>query len=419
MSFENLNVKPEIVRALKELEFEEPTFIQKQAIPLIKTGRDVIGKSKTGSGKTAAFGVPLLEKMTPGGNVQALVIAPTRELAVQISKELKKFGKYTKISVATVYGGVSIHPQMKSISKSQVVVGTPGRLLDHLQRGTLNLSDIKVFVLDEADRLVDMGFIRDIKRILGHTPKGKQMLLFGATISGEIESLKRQYMNSPAVAEAEAHVEEDVLEQYYYDIGPHEKFSLLCHLLTKEDMKRGIIFCSTIATVNLVASNLRKQGIRSEMIHGKLAQNKRMKIMDGFKRGDPKILVASAVAARGLDIKDVTHIFNYDLSQNPEEYIHRIGRTARAGETGKAITLLSPKDHITFQQITRKYGINVTSLPGENFRKVPFDAKSHRRGSYRGNRRKGPRKRPSGPSTYGNTRDRIIGRSGGGNKANR
>lgn len=375
MTFEILGVKPEIVRALNENGIETPTMIQEKAIPLIKSGKDVIGRSKTGSGKTLAFGIPILENVVKNGGVQALILAPTRELALQISEEIGMSGKYVDCSITTVYGGVPIGPQVRRIAQSEIIVGTPGRLLDHIERRTINLSRLKCFVLDEADKMVDMGFIRDIERILGNTPKNKQMLLFGATISGEIEMIKKRHMKMPETTEAEAQVKEDLLEQYYYNVEQHEKFSLLVHLLNKEDMFKAIVFCSKISTVELVAKNLSKQGIRAEMIHGKLSQNRRTRVIDSFADNKVNVLVASPVAARGLDIKDVTHVFNYDLSPDPQEYIHRIGRTARAGESGRAITILCHRDYEAFNSILRRYRLKVGELPREDFQKVSFDAR--------------------------------------------
>ncbi len=391
MSFELLNVKPEIVKALKEHGITKPTLIQQKAIPLIKSGRDVIGMSETGSGKTAAFGIPILERTVPRGGLQVLIISPTRELAHQISGELAKFGKYMHCSIATVFGGVPLEPQVRRIREAEIVVGTPGRLLDHLERRTLDLSRINCFVLDEADKLVDMGFIEDIKRILERTPRNKQVLLFGATISDEIHHIRHRYMNQPEIAQAESHVKEEYLSQYYYNVQPYDKFSLLVHLLKKENINKTIIFCSTISTVKIVARNLRNHGASAEMLHGHLSQNQRLRVLDGFHRDRYDILVASAVAARGLDIKNVTHIFNYDLPRDPQEYIHRIGRTARAGETGKAITLLSPKDYDTFRSIESRYHFKVQELPPEDFPRLRFEARSHSdRGT--GNFKNGPRR---------------------------
>lgn len=378
MSFEQLNVKKEISQALTGLGIVTPTLIQVKAIPLIKEGKDVIGISKTGSGKTVAFGVPMLEKITPAKHLQGIILAPTRELAVQIAQELRKFGRHLNHSIATVYGGVSLEPQIRQIAQAQILVGTPGRVLDHLRRGTLDLSHISMAVLDEADKMVEMGFIEDVKTILDQTPKHKQMLLFGATVSDEIGKIRQAHMNSPVIAQAEKQVQEDLLSQYYCQVEQREKFSLLVHLLKKEKIDRAIIFCSARSTVELVAHNLRAQNIRVSMIHGKLNQSKRLRLIESFNNGSHSILVASAVAARGLDIKDITHIFNYDLSPDPQEYIHRIGRTARAGESGKAITLLSPRDYEAFSNILNRYRVKVQELPRERFERVQFDARRAR-----------------------------------------
>ncbi|MBL7056362.1 DEAD/DEAH box helicase [Candidatus Woesearchaeota archaeon] len=379
MLFEKLGIRPEIGSALKELGIDKPTEIQEKAIPLIKEKKDVVGISRTGSGKTAAFSVPILETLEPHG-LQALVLVPTRELAIQIAKEMKKFGKNIKFHVTTVYGGVSLEPQVKSMRKTNVIVATPGRLLDHLERKNVDLSEIKCFVLDEADKMVDMGFIDDITRIFKCTPKEKQVLLFGATISHEIKEIERRFMNDPVTVKAKIHVEKDLLKQFYYNVRPHEKFSLLVHLLKTEEIKRGIIFCSTRAGVDTVSKNLHLQKIKSERIHGKMPQNKRIKTIERFNDGNVQILVASTVAARGLHIENVSHVINYDLSQDSEEYIHRIGRTARAGESGKAITLLSQRDHDTFNSILSRYPVKIEELTIGDYPKVSFDSRDMQRG---------------------------------------
>ena len=414
MIFEELNVKKELVQGLKEMGLKEPTEIQTKAIPLIKQGKDVISISKTGSGKTAAFGVPILENIKQGQGIQYLIIAPVRELAVQISNELRKFGKYIKFSVTTVYGGVSINPQIEAMQRADIVVSTPGRLLDHLENYDLKLDKIKCVVLDEADKMVEMGFIEDIRKILNETPNNRQTLLFGATISNEIDELKQEYMHDPAVAQAESHVEEEYLEQYYYDVKQFEKFSLLVHLLKKEKKDLAIVFCSARSTVEMVTKNLRDNGIKADMIHGKLTQNRRLKVIENFHKGRPNILVASAVAARGLDIKDVSHIFNYDLSQDAQEYVHRVGRTARAGKQGKAITLLSERDHDVFREILNRYPVKVEQLPLENFERLRFNSgrRFGGRGSFRGGGRPGEKFGNRGPSRgYQENRSRYGERS--------
>ncbi len=413
MKFEELNLKPEIVKALKEMNIVEPTLIQEKSIPIIIEGKDLIGMSKTGSGKTAAFSIPLLEKMIPGKGLQAAIIVPTRELAVQISNELFKFGKYLHFRVATVYGGVSLNPQIEEMARADILVGTPGRIIDHLYRGTLNLSKVNYLVLDEADKMVEMGFIEDVERIVQCTSKQRQILLFGATLSSETDAIKSRYMSYPVEVEAEKQVQEDLLKQYYYDLKPNEKFSLLVHLLNKEKIERTIIFCSARSTVELVAKNLRSNGVKNEMIHGKLSQNKRLQVIEHFNEGKINILVASSVAARGLDIKDISHVFNYDLSRDPQEYVHRIGRTARAGESGKAITLLCPNDHETFRDILKRYRVNVEELPLEEFPKLNFE-KGFSSDSY-GSR--GGYNRGSSRSSYGQGNNRSSN-AGGYNRDN-
>jgi len=411
-SFNELGVNSDIVRALSKCGITEPTDIQEQAIPIIKSGKDIIGKSKTGSGKTAAFGIPLLDSLKHSSNVQALILAPTRELAVQISGELEKFGKYTDLKFATVYGGVSMFHQVRDIKKADIVIGTPGRVLDHLNRKTLKLSELTHFVLDEADQMVDMGFIKDIEKILRYTKKKKQMILFGATISHEVELIRRKYMNKPFVAESEVHVTEEYLEQYYYNVQKQKKFSLLVHLLNVEKANQIIVFCSSIRTVELIAKNLKAQKIKSGMIHGKMNQNKRMRAIKEFNNGNQNILVASPVAARGLDIKNVSHIFNYDLSKDPQEYVHRVGRTARAGESGKAFTLLSSSDHPVFRQILQDYDLNIQEVIIESFPRVDFDVSSAKRSDNRFGRSRGPRRNSSrsNNSSEGRSRQRFGNR---------
>lgn len=391
MSFANIQVREEIVRALQDMQITTPTDIQEKSIPLSMAGKDVIGIARTGSGKTIAFSIPILEKIVPGKKTQALIIAPTRELVVQIAREMEKFSKYMPFKVAQVFGGVSINPQMEALEECEIVVGTPGRLIDHLERGTLNLYNINTLVLDEADKMVEMGFIEDITYIIDKTPKNRQILLFGATISDEIRSIEERYMHDVEKVKVAVNVKEDLLKQYYYNIDAKDKFSLLVHLLHTEQTERVMIFCSSRRTVDMVYQNLRLQGIKAAMIHGKLTQNKRLQIINGFNEGRPKILIASAVAARGLDIKEVTHVINYDLSEDPQEYIHRIGRTARAGEAGKAITLLTHRDHSAFGAILDRYRLEVTELKPGEFPRIRFnprlgDGQSEEKG------RSGPRR---------------------------
>jgi len=418
-TFADIGVSPNFVKALNEDGIYNPTKIQEDAIPQIKDGKNLVGISRTGSGKTVAFSVPVLEKIERTGKIQVLVLSPTRELANQISIEMRKFCKHSPCNITTIFGGVAINPQMDKLAHSEVVVGTPGRLLDHLERGTMDLSNIRTVVLDEADKMVEMGFIEDIERILSTTPNEKQMLLFGATISTEVDNIKRRHMPDSVVAEAEKHVKQELLKQYYYNTQMNEKFSLLVHLLKKDEVFRAIVFCSTRNTVDLVTRNLKNQGVKAEMIHGKLSQNQRLRAIDNFNKGRPNILIASSVAARGLDIKDVTHVFNYDLSQDAQEYVHRVGRTARAGEQGVAITLLCQHDFGVFNEIIDRYKIPVDELPLEEFKKLRFEVRNYdSRGNGRGRSFGGPRRQGGYRGRGGHSSGRGQGRSGSGRSSN-
>ncbi len=401
MDFKELGLSDSMLVSLNSMGITEPTLIQEKGIPIMMQGRDLVGVSETGSGKTLAFGVPILEKMQKANYVQTLVIAPTRELAEQIAGEFRKFGRNKQFNVVSIYGGVSLLPQMEKLRSADIVVGTPGRLLDHMERRNLNLSKVKFLVLDEADKMVEMGFVEDVERILSQTPDDKQMLLFGATITNEVEGITKRHAKNPEYITAKLNVAEDLLEQYYFNVDQSEKFSLLVHLLKSEDPNLAMIFCATRTNTDIVARNLYRQGFDARAIHGGLSQNQRNQVIDGFHKGDPHILVATAVAARGLDIKNVSHIFNYDVPKDPKEYVHRIGRTARAGDSGKAFTLLSPRDHEFFSSVLRHCPVNITKLTIGEFEKVRFDAGRNRfrsRDSFEG--RGGFGQRSSGPSGF-------------------
>ena len=371
-TFTKLGIEKNIVKALAEENIITPSDIQIKSIPIILSGKDIIGKSKTGSGKTGAFAIPIINMTKHSNFVKSLILAPTRELAIQISNEFSKFSKYKNLNFATVYGGASINKQIKAIKKADVVIGTPGRIIDHLVNNNLDLSKINNFVLDEADQMVDMGFINDIEKILNFTSDHKQIILFGATISEEVNYLINNYMNKPVIAESETNVSNNFLKQYYYPVKRQNKFSLLTHLLKTKESEQVIVFCSSIVTVKMVHKNLKSNGIDVGMIHGKMNQNKRIKSINQFNNGKQKILVASPVAARGLDIKNVSHIFNYDLSDDPQEYVHRVGRTARGGKKGKAYTLLSRRDRHVFNRILNNYDLEIEKLPLEEFPIISF-----------------------------------------------
>ncbi|HOT84693.1 MAG TPA: DEAD/DEAH box helicase [Methanofastidiosum sp.] len=355
MSFENLGLSRELLIAIKKLGFNTPTEIQKISIPEIMEGKDIIGESSTGSGKTLAFGCGIVGQVIPKGGLQALVLTPTRELAEQVKESLRQISSQKSLKIIPVYGGVSINQQIKDIPKAQVVIATPGRLMDHLQRGTIDLSNIKILVLDEADRMLDMGFLEDVERIIMECPTNRQTLFFSATISRDIKRLANKYMIKPTSVTAEKMVDPDKLKQVYYDIPRNMKLSLLVHLLQTENSDLAMIFCNTRNTTDYVVKNLRANNIRAIAIHGGLTQNKRLKNIKQFNDAKAGILVCTDVAARGLHIDNVSHIYNYDISNDSNDYVHRIGRTARAGESGKVINLLTERDYNNFTKILDTY----------------------------------------------------------------
>jgi ATP-dependent RNA helicase DeaD len=422
MKFKELGLHEDIENALAEQGITEPTDIQSKVIPEIKKGHDIIGISKTGSGKTIAFSAPILHNIKRGEGIQILVIVPIRELAEQVAKEIRKISKTLDINITTIYGGMSLGPQANALRHADIVVGTPGRLLDHLERRSLNLSKIKVVVLDEADKMAMMGFIEDVEDILSATPKTRQTLLFGATISEDIAKLRDRHMKSPVTIKAESQVENKLLVQCYHDVESKDKFSMLVHLILKEKPTLAMIFCATRRNAEIVAKNLVKQNIHSHFIHGGMSQSARLRMIDDFHKGRPEILVATAVAARGLDIKNVSHVFNYDVPKDPEEYIHQIGRTARAGTSGKAVTLLAQHDHDLFSNVLRRYKMNVVRMPKEEFVRVPFDAGKRREyGAQSGGFNRGGRSggRFGGRSRDGESRGGFRGeRSSSGGRGN-
>lgn len=351
--FEDFNISSQLLATIKELGFDTPTQIQERSIPHIIAGKDVIGESATGSGKTLAFGCGIIEKVIPDQGLQALILTPTRELTEQVKNSLKELS--TKLNIISVYGGVSINPQIYGLSKADVVVATPGRLLDHLQRRTINTSKIKLLVLDEADRMFDMGFIDDVERIIKTCPSKRQTLFFSATISSRVKSLADKHMTNPTDVSAAKMVDPSKLKQFYYNVTGNLKLSLLLHLFQNESSGLIMVFCNTRRTVDFVVQNLKANKVDAIAIHGGLVQNKRSKTIDLFNKGKVHVLVCTDVAARGLHIENVSHIYNYELPKDPNDYIHRIGRTARAGEEGKVVNLLSERDHDNFSRILAEY----------------------------------------------------------------
>ncbi len=357
--FKRLGISDPVLRVIKEEGFEKPTEIQRKSIPLVLAGRDVIGGSATGSGKTLAFGTGIVQKTERGKGIQSLVVTPTRELALQVTDDLKNYSKYKPMEIVTVYGGVSITPQIEGLKTADAVVGTPGRILDHVSRRTINLHGVKILVLDEADRMLDMGFIDDVERIIKQCPMERQTMLFSATIPPEVAHIAERYMHGPLKVEAVNYVDSNKLEQVYYDVPDNLKFSLLVHLLKHEESGLVMVFCNTRDFVDFVADNLKAQGIEAMAIHGGKTQDRRSNIMDRFHSKDVCVLVCTDVAARGLDIPNVSHVYNYDIPTESKQYIHRIGRTARAGKEGKAINILCHRDYDNFRRVLRDNEIDV------------------------------------------------------------
>ncbi|MDY3974577.1 MAG: DEAD/DEAH box helicase [Veillonella caviae] len=345
--FEELQISEPILRALNDMGFEEPTPIQQEAIPVAMSGLDMIGQAQTGTGKTAAFGIPALEQVDENLRaVQVLILSPTRELAIQVAEELNKMAQHTQIQALPIYGGQDIQRQFRSLRKNpQIIVATPGRLMDHMERGSVSFDKVCVVVLDEADEMLNMGFVDDINKILGAVPEARQTLLFSATMPPAIQALAENYLKEPRLIRMKAtQVTMDLIEQYYIEVQDRQKFDLLCRLLDMQAPELAIVFGRTKRRVDEVTEGLKKRGYMAEGIHGDLSQQKRDSVIRQFREGTIDILVATDVAARGLDISGVTHVYNYDLPQDPESYVHRVGRTGRAGKAGMANTFVIPRE---------------------------------------------------------------------------
>ena len=410
--FAKLGLSEEVLSVLKTKGFQEPTEIQIKAIPLALAGKDIIGSSATGSGKTLAFASSIIENLKPNRNVQALVLTPTRELAEQVAESIRHFSKNKNLKVLAIYGGVDIQRQIRMIGSTDILVGTPGRILDHLQRRTLKLNEVKFLVLDEVDRMLDMGFYHDVEIIVKQCPIKRQTMLFSATISADLDYLAKKYTQNPEEVSANPLIEDSKLKQIFYDVSSNQKFSLLIHLLKKENSELAMIFCSTRRNADTIADGLYRFGIKAKAIHGGLVQNKRLNILKEFHEKTFNILVCTDVAARGLDIKCVTHIYNYDLPKDSKDYIHRIGRTARAGENGKVINILSDRDYENFRNIQKNSSLVIIQeeLPLMEQVKVNYDNRFNRDRGFRGrgdsrergNRcsREGSSRRESSPRKY-------------------
>lgn len=349
--FEKLGISESVLSVLSGMGFKTPSEIQEKTIPLALAGKDIIGGSATGSGKTLAFACPIIENLKSNKKVQALILTPTRELADQVSDSIRQFSKNKNLKVLAVYGGVSMEQQIRNIRYSDIIIGTPGRILDHLKRRTLNLDYVRFLVLDEVDRMFDMGFSHDVESVLHQCPKDRQTMMFSATISSDVEFLAKKHTKNPIKVSAESYVDASKLKQIYYDIPQNRKFSLLVHLLKEASQHLVMVFCNTRRNVDFVFENLNRAGIRAEAIHGGLSQNNRTRVLEEFKKKNTRVLICTDVAGRGLDIKGVTHVYNYTAPMVSTDYIHRIGRTARAGEDGKVVNIISSEDYLRFRKV--------------------------------------------------------------------
>lgn len=351
--FGSLELDKKVVSALTEMGFEEPSPIQAATIPLVLAGEDVIGQAQTGTGKTAAFGIPLVQSIDDFKHIQALIMCPTRELAIQVAEEVCKIGRVRRVKALPVYGGQPIERQIRALKSGvQIVIGTPGRLLDHIARGTINLDRIKFLVLDEADEMLDMGFVDDIEEIMRELPSERQTLLFSATMPRPILSLTKKYMRAPKnVSVSKEELTVPSIEQFYFETK--DKVEGLCRLLDAEIDGKLIIFCRTKKGVDDLAIALSSRGYMADALHGDLSQSQRDRVMKKFREGASDVLIATDVAARGLDVENITHVINFDIPQDPESYVHRIGRTGRAGASGVAMTFITPREFRQLKLIER------------------------------------------------------------------
>lgn len=411
-TFENLRLSDGLMRAVREMGFTEPTPIQAEIIPLARQGSDLVGQAQTGTGKTAAFAIPILEALDPHhAGPQALILVPTRELALQVTEETNTIGTHSGLRALAIYGGQEIEKQIKELEGSpHVIVGTPGRVLDHLSRYTLDLSGIRMLVLDEADRMLDMGFIEDVEFILNKCPPGRQTMLFSATMPGPILDLAKKYLQTPEFVRVSADkLTVEGIDQFFVSVDPRDKMDALASILEQKRDGLSIVFSSTKQWADVMSRKLQEAGFKAQPLHGNLTQAMRDHVMQDFRDGKVEVLVATDLASRGLDIEDVGLVVNYDLPMEYEYYVHRIGRTGRAGKQGVAVTLVTNVHEIKqLRRIAAMAQSDVQSMNLEITRRVPRRERREGEGSY------GPRRGPREGGRFGGPRRDSRGGRGGG-----
>jgi len=368
-TFSELGLSPDLLDSISEMGFKTPSPIQQQAIPLLLQGKDIVGQAQTGTGKTAAFGIPLIQQLEPDvKEIQALIVCPTRELAVQVSEELAQIAKKNRyVRLLAVYGGEAIQNQLKALKRGvNVVVGTPGRMMDHMRRGTINFEHVKMVVLDEADEMLNMGFREDMEYILDTIPKGqRQTVLFSATMPAPILEIAKKFQRDPKFIKiSTGELTSDNVEQFYYDIKGQDRFQALIQTLQARDHQLSIVFCNTKLRVDELASKLNEKGIKADALHGDLNQRQRNQVLNAFKSGSTKLLVATDVAARGIDVNNVDAVYNFDIPLDPEYYVHRIGRTGRAGNKGQSFSFVcGSNDFRRLKQIQAYSKVKIEKIP--------------------------------------------------------
>jgi superfamily II DNA/RNA helicase len=390
MEFTELGLSPAVLRAVQDVGYKEPTPIQREAIPVVLTGRDVLGCAQTGTGKTASFTLPMIDMLSQGRSrarmPRSLILEPTRELATQVSDNFEKYGSHTKLSMALLIGGESMDEQMRVLNRGvDVLIATPGRLLDLHDRGKILLNDVKILVIDEADRMLDMGFIPDVERIVGLLPPLRQTLFFSATMPPEIRRLGDAFLTNPKeISVAPPASPAETVTQGLAIVPPEDKRETLRRLIRAENVKNALIFCNRKKDVDILYKSLTKHGFCAAALHGDMPQAKRTETLDAFRHDRVRLLVASDVAARGLDIAFLSHVFNFDVPINAEDYVHRIGRTGRAGREGRAFTLAAPEDGLLVSAIEKLIGKAIPRLTVEGIEMVELDSSGKRRRRVRG-----------------------------------